>query len=297
MTEATTITGEARYRAAVGPRANFYVPKFLRFDAGESRASWNWPAFFLGALWMLYRRMWSTAVYLFLISIGIGIVEGLIFEPLLGKQTSDRISYATTLGLMIVVGIVANMLYHGRIKRRIAQVSQSGLDELQAFRALERGPHTSWVGVIIAAVVFGVAVLGIVAAIAIPAYQDYTVRAQVTEGLNLAGAAKAAVAESYARDRHWPADLQAAGMPATLSGKYVSAVTIDRGTIQITYGNAANRVLVARTLSIRPTVTANEDVVWSCGYSESYESEPSTGEAGPNKTSVPMKYLPVNCRQ
>lgn len=294
MSEPITITDENRYRAAVGPRGDFYVPRFLSFDEGGSKVSWNWPAFFLGILWMLYRRMWSTAGYLFLISIALEIVQGVVLAPQFGKQTSDRIGYATTIGCMIVVGMFANALYQGRIKRRIAQVSRSGLDDLQAFRALERGPHTSWVFVIMVAVIF---VVGILAAIAIPAYQDYTIRAQVTAGLGLADAAKAAVAESYARDRHWPADLQAAGMTARPSGKYIAAVTIDRGTVQITYGNAANPLIVGKTLSIRPTVSASEDVVWTCGYSENYESEPSTGEAGPNSTDVPVKYLPVNCRQ
>ncbi|MGH8262321.1 MAG: pilin [Steroidobacteraceae bacterium] len=295
-----TITDEVRYGAAVGPRAHFYVPKFLRFDAGESRISWNWPAFFIGVLWMLYRRMWSTAVYLFLISLGLGLIEGLILERFLGERTSDLISYATTLICMIVVGVFANTLYHARIKRRIAQLVQSGRDEFQVVRALERGPHTSWAGVIIVAVFLVVAFIGIIAAIAIPAYQDYTIRAQVTEGLNLAGAAKAAVAESYARDGHWPADLKEAGMAAPPTGKYVSDVTIDHGTIQITYGNAAHPQLAGQRLSIRPTVFASdetEDVVWSCGYAEAAESEPPTGAAGRNRTTVPKRYLPLSCRQ
>src|SRR5258705_10984112 len=60
-----------------------------------------------------------------------------------------------------------------------------------------------------------VAIIGILAAIAIPAYQDYTIRAQVTEGLNLAGAAKTAVSESYSSNGTWPADNTAAGVGAS----------------------------------------------------------------------------------
>ena len=71
-----------------------------------------------------------------------------------------------------------------------------------------------------------VAIIGILAAIAIPAYQDYTVRSQVTEGLNLAGAAKTAVAESFASNQVWPANNTAAGLdptPTDISGKYVTS--------------------------------------------------------------------------
>ena len=77
-----------------------------------------------------------------------------------------------------------------------------------------------------------VAIIGILAAIAIPAYQDYTVRAQVTEGLNLAGAAKTAVAESFASNQAWPTNNTAAGLdpaPTDISGKYVTSVTVGAG--------------------------------------------------------------------
>src|SRR5438477_10536193 len=95
-----------------------------------------------------------------------------------------------------------------------------------------------------------VAIIGILAAIAIPAYQDYTIRAQVTEGLNLAGAAKAAVAESFSNTGVPPLDRNAAGMTGAANataGKYVQSVGVANGTILITYGDQANAALLNAT--------------------------------------------------
>src|SRR5471032_3001843 len=84
-----------------------------------------------------------------------------------------------------------------------------------------------------------VAIIGILAAIAIPAYQNYTIRAQVTEGLSLASGWKTAVAEQYAQTGVWPATAAAmAGVAGATNGKYVSAITINGGTIVIAYGGA-----------------------------------------------------------
>src|SRR6056297_727507 len=84
-----------------------------------------------------------------------------------------------------------------------------------------------------------VAIIGILAAIAIPAYQDYTIRSQVTEGLNLAAAAKAAVAEDFLNEGMPPTNRTDAGMTANAidtSGKYVTGINITNGSIIITYG-------------------------------------------------------------
>jgi type IV pilus assembly protein PilA len=143
-----------------------------------------------------------------------------------------------------------------------------------------------------------VAIIGILAAIAIPAYQDYTVRAQVTEGLNLASDLKAAVGESFANDGAWPVDNDAIGVTETKEGKYVETVEIANGTIVITFGNQANADAFSNgnVLALRPTVSANGDVIWNCGYRTEVGADPASGGADANSTDVLEKFLPATCR-
>jgi type IV pilus assembly protein PilA len=146
-----------------------------------------------------------------------------------------------------------------------------------------------------------VAIIGILAAIAIPAYQDYTVRSQVTEGLNLAGDWKAAVSEVYAQTGQWPADTDAifgSGSTVTKEGKYVEAVTLDNGNIIIQYGNQANsNINGAYYLTLHPFATSNGDVVWICGLAGTAGTTPVDDAPAPGTaTNIPDKYLPASCR-
>ena len=153
-----------------------------------------------------------------------------------------------------------------------------------------------------------VAIIGILAAIAIPAYQDYTIRSQVTEGLNLAGAIKAAVAEDFANEGVWPTNLvdagvvDASGAATPPTGKYVSGVIVTNGTITITYSNTggyqANQAINGQTLSLKPYVSANNDVVWVCGTAPvpTTAIDATSGASGPVATTIIGKYLPGTCR-
>jgi len=141
-----------------------------------------------------------------------------------------------------------------------------------------------------------VAIIGILAAIAIPAYQDYTIRAQVTEGLNLAGAVKAAVAESFAQEGTWPADTAGAGVGSQISGKYVTSVVVASGGITIAYGNQANENIAAETLGLSPAVSENNDVVWVCGRRNTPSGASDAGTAGTTSDGMEDKYLPQTCR-
>ena len=151
-----------------------------------------------------------------------------------------------------------------------------------------------------------VAIIGILAAIAIPAYQDYTIRAQVTEGLNLAGAAKAAVAESFSNTGVAPANRAAAGMTATATdtaGKYVTQVAIANGRIDVTYGDQANKTINGKVLSLTPYETPDLSVAWRCGSAAIPAGAPNplgTAAAGTiaayAASTVIDKYLPKACR-
>src|ERR1700722_12223067 len=109
-----------------------------------------------------------------------------------------------------------------------------------------------------------VAIIGILAAIAIPAYQNYTIRAQATEGLTLADGWKTAIAEYYANTGNMPA--ATANLTGTCNsvGKYESSISVSGGTIVIAYGNQANAKLAAsgsNTLALIPYINANSDLL------------------------------------
>jgi len=144
-----------------------------------------------------------------------------------------------------------------------------------------------------------VAIIGILAAIAIPAYQDYLIRSQVSEGLTMAAAAKAGVAEFYANKGTWPSSNSAAGLgvASEIQGKYVQSITVNDGGIQIKYGNEANvKNLFSETVGLEPGASDNGDVIWKCGTSDAPSGWGSDTASGTASTSLAGKYLPSSCR-
>ena len=153
-----------------------------------------------------------------------------------------------------------------------------------------------------------VAIIGILAAIAIPAYQDYTIRSQVAEGLTLAADLKAAVAEEIANSGEWPTDEVALGLTeGAKRGKYVTDIDVDMGTITITYGSTAtggeaNAAIDALQLSIRPQLSVNNDVLWLCGRASpiaaAVYADAAGADSGADNTDTDLfdKYLPSACR-
>jgi len=128
-----------------------------------------------------------------------------------------------------------------------------------------------------------VAIIAILAAIALPAYQDYLVRSQVSEGINLGTGARAAIWDFYSTKGYLPAGNPSAGLPppASIIGKYVTSVTVVGGVITAAFGNDANAAISGRTVLLSP-VTHVGSLEWHCVA--------SGGGA------VDNRYLPSSCR-
>ena len=140
-----------------------------------------------------------------------------------------------------------------------------------------------------------VAIIGILAAIAIPAYQDYLIRSQVTEGLTMAAAAKA-VGLRVLRQQGFVAGRQQRGRlgrrAADIQGKYVSASRSPAAASRWTFGNEANDTsLDPSTVGLTPGASANGDVIWRCGNSA------PTRRAGARPRRLPRRHYDLDRRQ
>jgi type IV pilus assembly protein PilA len=148
-----------------------------------------------------------------------------------------------------------------------------------------------------------VAIIGILAAIAIPAYQDYTIRAKVTEGIGLADAAKTAVSEAYQSSDLAGVSALSTSWSSTATTKYVTSITISPiGAVTVTYSNAVPQIN-GTTLVLTPNinkavlvagVTGNMD--WGCATLTSNVATTANGLTGMVLGTLPARYAPATCK-
>ena len=148
-----------------------------------------------------------------------------------------------------------------------------------------------------------VAIMGILASLAISSYQTYTIRAQVSEALNMAAGAKTPVIDAFNNSGRPPADRSEAGMTSAATdtrGSYVESVDVDNGRVDIKFGNSAHQAIFGKTLSLTPYMSGTGSFIWRCGLAaEPPDTEILGGggvEAVYTAPDLPARYLPKSCK-
>lgn len=267
------------YAMAIGDRnQRRYLDKFERFDrAGKTSAGWHWPAFFVTFYWLLYRKMWARAALYFFLPYIVITALAMMASPLGGSAV--LLIYGVYLvGLFVLPALFADGVYYRVCKKRIeAILALHDSPEGQRILVAQKG-GTSNVALVLVCLLVVPAVVGMLAAIALPAYQDYTARAKTSQALVFGKAASAAVGEFYELNRRLPGTLAEAS--------FVTPLPTVLDNVQFNTSSGVLRLVLAsgpmagRVVQLVPSIDAGGRLLWRC-------------EAG---TAEP-RYLPMECRR
>ena len=255
---------------------HYYLTRFDRLARGES-GGWHWPGFFITWYWMLYRKMWVPALIYFFAPYVFAMVVGAVTAavPALG----GLLFLAWWLGMLIVPGLKANAWYHGHFEKKMRDVRARGGSKDQMLARLEAAGGTSNILVIILAVLGIIMGIGILAAVALPAYQTYTVKAKVAEAMPIGAEIADAVGRQYEQTGQLPAqsDVDAMVLRAAHRSRFVTGVDLDStsGTLTVHFSAPP----VEGSYQMVPSADNNHHLSWTC--------------SSPDKLS---RYVPASCR-
>ena len=273
-----TASPQEYYEAAVGYNKNteYYLERFNRFDTDGTGVSWHWPAFFVSFYWLLYRKMWLWAVLYFFLPVPVLIIDTLIVEYT--GLTVGVLNLLVWIATFTFFPMYANALYYLHVKKKLEKASGYSEHEEKKLRMIAAAGGTSGAAMIIIMVFVIISLLGIVAAISIPAFQNYTARARVAEGLVLSESVKTRVEEYANQYQEWPQSIEDVGGIAGLTSPVVKDISlVEKGVIVITY--SGSELIADKMIYLEPSRDNENMIIWQC--------------EGPDFN---QRYLPAICR-
>lgn len=266
------------WSAIAGQKAPYYVPRWQRYSSGQSTfPSWHWPAFFVPFFWGLYRKAWAGAVVLGIVipySLWMVVAVAVALSP----NKDDRnaiISLFVYAACLVIPALLANGFYYRKAVKLISEAKAQSTDPSVQLAYLRTKGGTSNVGLTIGLVFGAISLIGILAAIALPAYQDYLIRARVNEALIASSDLTAEIGQTYRRDG-------ALRQPSFSSfrerdaARYIQDMEMtERGVLVLSFGVEP---IAGRRIIWIPREEGDR-ILWTC-----------------QTVDVPPKYLPANCR-
>ncbi|VTU43021.1 MULTISPECIES: DUF2628 domain-containing protein [unclassified Variovorax] len=250
------------YGLAIGHKnRDYYLRRFEAFDrAGTTSVGWHWPAFFCTFWWLLYRKMWGKAALYFFLPYLLAIALGGLAAV---SPTAGGLGYVVyLLGIFIVPPLISNGGYYRHCQRLVAKArATSSNPQAQVVLVASKG-GTSNIALILAVVMGVVAGIGILAAIALPAYQDYTTRAKATSALMYGKTVAAEVGSFYEAQGRLPGSL-AEVLSDTRPPYGLKDVQLNtsNGVLQFVLASGPAN---GRTFQLIPSADAAGRVTWVC---------------------------------
>ena len=271
------------YRLAVGPAADYYTPRFLRFEQeGHSRPGWHWAAMLFPPVWAFYRKLWLSGIVYAAMP-----VAGALAVLALGERIDDwNIPWLIGAALLIwlfpalcAATLADSLLYH-RIRRLVRRTEAKSVNAAQAAELLSQRNPTSGVAGFLLGIGAIVIALGLVAPDLFRAYTEHAVRAQVSQTLAAVKDVQNKVEEQFERTgraptRHDELPLQPAAWAHLLEELSLNPST---GRLRLSLGPAVPE-LWGKTLILAPALDVFQRVRWFCVPID-----------------LPAKYLPKECR-
>ncbi len=268
------LTEDEAWAAVIGDtNTHYYLERFERLSGGGS-AAWHWPAFLVTFYWMLYRKMWLPALLWF-------FVPGMVLVAAIAAVPSAAVALYAVWGVarFVVPATMSNGWYFRQCEKKIRDVRARGGSKTQMIARLEAAGGTSGAAVVFLGVFIIIAIIGILAAVALPAYQTYTVKAKVSEAVMVGRQVTDAVDKQYEQTGAFPAGADADRIVSAAGGhsRYVTGVDIDGSTNTVTIKVEATPS-VSGTLRMQSVPDGSHHLSWTC-------------------TSEGLKrYVPASCR-
>jgi type IV pilus assembly protein PilA len=272
----TEVSEYEAWSAIIGPNnTDYYLERFSRLSSGDT-ARWHWPAALLTWPWMMYRKMWGWAAFFFFLFHNLLLIPFAVLVAVVPAAAPLWI-IGYFVALFAIPGMSANGMYYRHCRNKIAKIRRSSKTNEQFVARLEAQGGTGNGIVLVVAFFVLIALVGILAAVALPAYQTYTVKAKVSEAVVEGLTVATAVGRVYEQSGALPSDVDKFVAAVPHPSRYVSRIRMDGSNGIITVDVDAGPRAQGAVLLV-PNQGADKHVTWTCSSEEL------------------QRYLPASCR-
>ena len=272
------------YRLAVGPAADYYTPRFLKYErTGHGALGWHWPALLFGSIWAFYRKLWLAGMFYALLPAA-GALAFLTFAQNLDDWSLPWLLCAA-ISMWLVPGVIAALLstplLYGRMRRVVRKTERVAGDPARAAAMLASYRSTSFVAALILGLGALVAALSPVAPSMMSAYAEHAVRAQVAARLSALTPLKREVEEQLSYVAAMPGPFNEAATAARRWTQFLDDVSISplNGRMRLALGPSIPE-LWGKTILLAPATDWLQRIHWTC-----------------IPVDIPRNYLPKECRE